>query len=552
MKIKAFTLVELLVTISIISILSTLWFIAYNNYVVDSRDTNRVSQVQNIWDWLEFALAREQEISIIDPLFITIDWEEYSRQWEINDSILKKIKFSWSWEDPSTKEPYILNLATNNKDYDILSFLESPSNAPNQTNKDDFVLTDESKLAYVYWKNNIWVFTDNNYIPLNKTNSGTINIDCSSDQWYKLIFKSGLELSPIVNQSIDPNWPCYNDIWNYCWDRPDIDNAIFHEGTPSEANQDWIKADNTNSCSYQCDNWYTWLFCENPPAWAWMDTNYSDIKSLLVWECGISETDFDNNFDSSTWIYTWNINCSWVWIQDDDFQLFDTFVVIDGNFIMDDNNITNLNPLWSLERVSWKMSFNNNMLDNISILWVRSSNDFSNIELAWNNLTNIEWLRNLNSIRYLDVDSNNINDISSISSLNNLLSLKLSDNNISDISAIWGRNTLRILDLSYNNISNINSLYWINNLEYIDVSNNNISSIYPLRDSNNLNYINISWNDSIDNLSYFTTNSTINWIFQTNTRNYSTKIHNSANICNNWTIRDHNWNNYPNTDHICN
>lgn len=551
MKTKAFTIIELLVIVSIISILSTMWFIAYTNYATDSRDTNRISQVQNIWDWLEFSLAKEESIDLKNPLTITIEWESYSRQWDITDNILKRIKFFWSWEDPSTKEPYILNLSKNNKDYDILSLLEKPSNAPNQINKDAFNLTNNSKLAYIYWKNNIWVFTDSNYVPLNKTNSGTIDIDCSIDQWYKLVFESWVELSPIINQSLNKNWPCYNDVWNYCWPVPNIDNATFTSWVAIEPNQDWIKADNTNSCSYQCDSWYTWLFCENSVAsWA-NQAEYTDIESLLAWVCGIPASEFNTNYNPTSKRYTWNIDCSWAWITDEQLEYFDIFVSIDWDLLLEDNLLTELYALMNLSEVTWKISFKNNSLDDIFTLWDRSSNNFVNIDLSWNNLRDIKWIANLNSIKYLDVSDNNINNISAISSMNNLLSLDLSNNQINRISPIWGRNSLRILDLSNNNISNLSSLFWINNLEYLNISNNLVSSVYPLRDSNNLEYINVSWNNSLSNISYLTSNVKSSGIFIADERNYTWKIHNTANICNNWSIKNINWNDYSTKSNIC-
>jgi len=437
MKNKAFTLVELLITISVLTILSTIWFVAYTNYLEDSRDTNRINQVQNIWDWLEFAFARQEKLELNNPVDIYIDWEKYSSQWDISESMLKKIKFFWSWEDPLTKQAYTVNISTSEKDYDVLTLLERPSNAPKKTYEDNFVLNSKSMLAYVYWKNNLWVFTDSDYNPINRTNSWDVNIDCSIDEWYKLVFESGLELSPITNHSVNPEWPCYVDVWFYCESRPDYPNAVFFEWTPNKVNQSWIKSDNWASCSYTCDNWYTGLFCEVAPEWVIPEIDYSDISSLLAWECNITEATFNSNFNSSTWEYNWDIVCDWIGLRDDDLLLFQWFRRITWNFVLDNNYITNLNPLSNLEYVGWLFSIQNNSLSNISILANRSSNNFVNVNFSWNQLADLEWIRNLNSINYLDISDNNLTNISSISSMNNLLSLDLSNNNITDISSIW-------------------------------------------------------------------------------------------------------------------
>ena len=52
-KIKAFTLVELIVTITILSILSTIAFISMQSYSESARDPVRLTDISNINSWLE-------------------------------------------------------------------------------------------------------------------------------------------------------------------------------------------------------------------------------------------------------------------------------------------------------------------------------------------------------------------------------------------------------------------------------------------------------------------------------------------------------------------
>ena len=51
--IKAFTLVELIVVITILAILATIWFVSFSGYLAWTRDTNRVAQLKSMSDALE-------------------------------------------------------------------------------------------------------------------------------------------------------------------------------------------------------------------------------------------------------------------------------------------------------------------------------------------------------------------------------------------------------------------------------------------------------------------------------------------------------------------
>ena len=50
---KAFTIVELIVVITILAILSTIWFVSFSSHLMWTRDTNRLSQLSTIHEWLE-------------------------------------------------------------------------------------------------------------------------------------------------------------------------------------------------------------------------------------------------------------------------------------------------------------------------------------------------------------------------------------------------------------------------------------------------------------------------------------------------------------------
>jgi prepilin-type N-terminal cleavage/methylation domain-containing protein len=59
MKKPAFTLVELIVVITILSILATFGFISYSSYIESSRDASRIAQIKNISDSLQIYSVNE-------------------------------------------------------------------------------------------------------------------------------------------------------------------------------------------------------------------------------------------------------------------------------------------------------------------------------------------------------------------------------------------------------------------------------------------------------------------------------------------------------------
>lgn len=263
MKKKAFTLVEIMVVITILIILSSIWFLSYTYNITNSKDINRISQVINIWDWIYLKLAKWIEILPEDSIEILDNWKLYSKQWFAWKSIIWKIWYFSSWLDPDVEEYFTYALWTNNVNYEIIAFLKDDNNLPyiHSGAIYDYL----GRVPYLYWKNNIWIIVDDSLVPLNKYMSWTINIDCVTDLWYKMIFENGELLDKLLWQSQFKKGPCYQEPIVWCKTQPNYTNATFTIWNPITPNQDWIKWDITESCSYQCINGFTWLFCENIP-----------------------------------------------------------------------------------------------------------------------------------------------------------------------------------------------------------------------------------------------------------------------------------------------
>jgi len=163
---KAFTLVELIVVITILAILATIWFVSYSTYISLSRDTNRMSTIAElskaleIYWWLYTLPLPEDYVSV------KVNWETIAYQWQIWESILEKINFENWWLDPKSKDYFSYYLTKNKKEFQILAFLEEEQKTSSIIN--NTLATDYSVFfPYVSWQK-LWILLDTNNTPINK------------------------------------------------------------------------------------------------------------------------------------------------------------------------------------------------------------------------------------------------------------------------------------------------------------------------------------------------------------------------------------------------
>lgn len=128
---KAFTLVELIVVVTILSILSTIWFVSYSGYIKGVRDSNRTSQIAGISNGLTLYAARQAlpipdnaiQITIDGTTDTTVAYQGYAWQ-----SVLSIIEYSKKWIDPQDKTFFTYYLTSNKKYHQMMAFLEKTEN----------------------------------------------------------------------------------------------------------------------------------------------------------------------------------------------------------------------------------------------------------------------------------------------------------------------------------------------------------------------------------------------------------------------------------------
>ena len=199
---QAFTLVELIVVVVILAILSTIWFVAYSLYLKWVRDTNRISQIKSISDWLDLFKLKNNLPLPDEYVEVKVNWMIVAYQWYLWKKIIDTINYSSKWVDPKTWSYFSYYLTKDRINFQLMSYLEDKKNLQanlidiNQTNAEDY----SKKYPTVYWKK-LWILTDENntpiqevseikanwYIDLWTTNSWTVYIAHIED-WEELSF----------------------------------------------------------------------------------------------------------------------------------------------------------------------------------------------------------------------------------------------------------------------------------------------------------------------------------------------------------------------------
>lgn len=180
-----FTLVELIVVISILAILGTIAFMSFNSYFWKTRDSVRVTDLKSIQEWLTIHMVKAWTYPLPDDNIEITAWTElYSYQWYAWDSVINLIRLSGKAKDPKDGSSYIYATDKNKKKIQLMWYLESwdsikfISQLPNLISE-TFASDINYASRYTYVTGNmIWIITDENKAPINENEafSGWVNI----------------------------------------------------------------------------------------------------------------------------------------------------------------------------------------------------------------------------------------------------------------------------------------------------------------------------------------------------------------------------------------
>ncbi len=127
-KYNGFSLVELIVVVSILIILWTIAFINMVWYWWKSRDTNRINDVKNLSDWLAVYYTKIWNYPNPEK-YVTVkwSWNILRYQWLAWNNILGLVLSNinkWMWRDPKNWNYYTYVINWNKSQFQIISYFE--------------------------------------------------------------------------------------------------------------------------------------------------------------------------------------------------------------------------------------------------------------------------------------------------------------------------------------------------------------------------------------------------------------------------------------------
>jgi len=122
---SAFTLVELIVVITILAILWTIAFISLQWFSRDARDVNRTSSIKLAQNRLGIYIITENNYPMPDNSVTLTGWNTTITQWLLWQKVAGAIKLMWDTKDPSTNNYYTYSTSGNWKYYQIRADLEN-------------------------------------------------------------------------------------------------------------------------------------------------------------------------------------------------------------------------------------------------------------------------------------------------------------------------------------------------------------------------------------------------------------------------------------------
>ncbi len=358
---KAFTLVELIVVITILAILSTIWFVSYTWFMSTARDSNRLTQLEWIHNGLETYKTKgklplpDDSITIYASWVTNIVWY----QWNAWETVLNKIWYQKWWKDPLDDKYYTYYTDKKQQNIELLWFLENDPWASKEItsimNSEKWIMNNywlltkvnatdyTERIITTFWKK-LWILLDTNNNPIQENTTFRSNwFDVVTQTWsYKAVFIWWTWTSSwiviwtwvVLNIISNPNKSCLTIrqslIWRTSWYYTINPTWLQNIEVYCDMVMDW----GWWTLVWRSVTWAVWSFWwssqlwtpsnENIPYSMWSVSQYLNFNNLLIaryetWK-NISlsvKVQVNNSFSSvaTSWIWTSNwtvITTTWL------------------------------------------------------------------------------------------------------------------------------------------------------------------------------------------------------------------------------------------------
>jgi len=297
---RAFTLVELIVVITILAILWTIAFVTIQWYSGQSRDAVRISDIWNIKKMLEISLTNGWKLlKPENAIEITASGTLIWYQWEMWKDILNRIWVNNGWKDPKDDKYYTYSINNNQTKYQILWFLEDGESITMRILGEKANAQDYSK-RYIYTKwDELWVLLDGT--KNEPVNIWWIDIDvANSSVIYNAYFWN--------NEKITWTWNTLQNLQfsyrNWNWFNPPKTCPTWFIAVPwnKDFNQPWfcISKYEMSYSDWDTPTSTVWWFDWNTVAYVWWK-----VPTSMAWKYPIADINQQQAIDACKSMWAW-------------------------------------------------------------------------------------------------------------------------------------------------------------------------------------------------------------------------------------------------------
>ena len=309
-RVQWFTFVELIVVVTILAILATVWFTSYNSYIGWSRDANRIATLENIRSGLATNLLSSTSGLQLPTNHVEIKFgtKTIGYQWYVGDNILESIGLEKWGKDPDDGSFYTYYLWASWNKFQLLGFLEDQQSLQASTK-----ITPESK-AVDYANSFPTVTGEKLWVLIGTWSDKNVPLQEITDVkalWLLDVETTGTEYSAVVSEDNIITWDSskltilnslektWGRIGKSCKDLLDSDSSLL--------GQDWvyyIEPNDSTSLEVYCDMSFDkggWTFVY------FQDGNLNASEPFFekfVWNYSLSRQDTNDNYSIPTNIFS--------------------------------------------------------------------------------------------------------------------------------------------------------------------------------------------------------------------------------------------------------
>lgn len=372
-----FTFVELIVVITILAILASIWFISYSWYIAESRDASRLSQISSIHKALE-SYRSQWYLPVPDNnVNVNANGSLVWYQWYAWENVINKIWYQDGWTDPKDKIYFTYYLTKDLRRAQLMTFLENEVKLGysifNKANASDYT----DRVVKVYW-DELWILIED------LTSSPIQEVNRVLADWSLDVVNTTNSYTAYISDNFKVTWTWWvlaflrDWAWKTC-------NDIINKNS-SKVWKDWVYYINpTWNRSFE-------VYCDMSSGdWGW-----TMVANIQTPNTAISATRYENWFWTIDFnnLTTWNrvmdvdwFNDMWEIIRVDMWTVKDFYKPTKWNNIKT-MILSNIKHLWS-NSLNWEFKAPSYYFNNL--WWSQENWPIINVPGDWRKYLSVWW-----------------------------------------------------------------------------------------------------------------------------------------------------------------